>query len=133
MAFLQPTRLPAMAEAIYRQLAAARGGRLARASLAAGVVPRALGSSDTGEENAEFRDTLYELVQIGALTDEEDRIGLPEGLARDGAPGTMSTWVCEKAMEAERDADLWEKDENGALVLVCSRDLVRSLAWILSL
>jgi hypothetical protein len=131
MAFLQPDILPAMAEAIHRQLATARGGRLAEESLAATVVPAGLSKGPGGEKY--FWDTFRELAGIRAVELDEGQVSLPheEKGARD--LGAMRSLVRSKAMTAEKEADLWEKDELGSLVLLGARDLVRALAWFLSL
>jgi hypothetical protein len=45
----------------------------------------------------------------------------------------MRELVLTKAMAAERESDLWEKDDSESLLLVGARDLVRVFAWFLSL
>src|SRR5947209_5245898 len=131
MAFLQPDILPAMAEAIHRQLAAARGGRLAEESLAAAIVPEGLSKGAGGEKY--FNDTLRELAAIGAVVLNDGQVALPADEAAVRRTGSMRGLVRMKAMAAERDADLWEKDDLGSLVLLGARDLVRAFAWFLSL
>lgn len=131
MAFLQPDILPAMAEAIHRQLAAARGGRLAEDSLVANVVPTGLSKGSGGEKY--FNDTLRELAGIGAIEISEGQVALPGDGKRVRDRRAMPSIVRSKVMAAELDVDLWEKDELGSLVLLGARDLVRALAWFLSL
>jgi hypothetical protein len=131
MAFLQPDVLPAMAEAIHRQLAAARGARLAQESLAAAVVPEGLSKGAGGEKY--FSDTLRELAGIGVVVLEDGQVALPADAPAVRQPGSMHALVRTKLMTAERGADLWEKDELGSLVLLGARDLVRAFAWFLSL
>jgi hypothetical protein len=130
MAFLQPDTLPAMAEAIHRQLAAAPGGRLSRDSLQAWLMPR--GIESPGGLNV-LRDTLRELVSIGALEDADGTVSLPGDVRDARTRGAMRDIVRIKAMRAERDTDMWEKDSENRLVLLGARDLVRAVAWFLSL
>lgn len=120
-----------MAEAIHRQLSIARGGRLAEESLSGNVVPDGLSKGAGGEKY--FSDTLRELAAIRAVELHDGQVSLPED--KDGVrePGAMRNLVRSKAMATERDADLWEKDEFGSLVLLGARDLVRVFAWFLSL
>jgi hypothetical protein len=131
VAFLQPDIVPAMAEAIHRQLVAARSGRLAIESLAANVVPAGLSKGEIGAKY--FGDTVRELASIGVIEVEDGHARL--GGARDetGVAGAMPRLVRARAMAAERDTDLWEKDDAGSLMLLGARDLVRALAWFLSL
>lgn len=130
MAFLQPDILPAMAEAIHRQLRMARGGRLKRNALESSVVPAVTGRGSGGLKL--FNDTLRELSVIGAVTTTDDDVRLPDSpSARE--PDQMSHLVRERAMAAELETDLWEKDDAGSLVLIGARDLVRALAWFLNL
>jgi hypothetical protein len=131
VAFLQPDIVPAMAEAIHRQLAAARGNRLAEESLAAAVVPDGLSKGTIGEKY--FGDTLRELATIGAVDVVDGHVALPEDEAGARDERTMPDLVRSRAMLAEIDVDLWEKDEFGSLALLGARDLVRALAWFLSL
>jgi hypothetical protein len=130
MAFLQPDILPAMAEAIHRQLRAARGARLKRDALEASIVPAATGRGSGGLKL--FTDTLRELSVIEAVAVTDDEVRLPDSPnARE--PDQMARLVCERAMTAELETDLWEKDDAGSLVLLGARDLVRALAWFLNL
>lgn len=131
MAFLQPDILPAMAEAIHRQLAAARGARLAEESLAATVVPNGISKGSGGEKY--YADTLREIAAIGVVRIEDGHVSLPDDIPDARAPGAMARLVRARAMAVERETDLWEKDEYGSLVLLGARDLVRALAWFLSL
>ena len=131
MAFLQPDILPGMAEAIHRQLADARGGRLSEESLAATVVPAGLSRGTIGEKY--FGDTLRELASIGAVQVADGQVSLPDGEPGLREVGAMRDLVRSRAMVSEREVDLWEKDEFGSLVLLGARDLVRALAWFLSL
>lgn len=131
MAFLQPDILPAMAEAIHRQLAGARGGRLAEESLVASVVPAGLSKGAGGEKY--FGDTLRELAGIGVVRVEGGQVSLADGVQDARESGAMAGLVRSQAMLAERDSDLWEKDELNSLMLVGARDLVRALAWFMSL
>lgn len=137
MAFIQPDILPAMAEAIHRQLAIARGGRLSHESLAAAVVPsglskRATATEETGGEKY-FNDTLRALSAVGALETKDGLVALPQSYRRVPTSEGMRNLVRSKAMEAELTSDLWEKDDYGSLVLLGARDLVRVFAWFLSL
>jgi hypothetical protein len=131
MAFLQPDVLPAMAEAIHRQLAAARGGRLAPETLKASVVPEGLSKGSGGEKY--FTDTLRELTNIHVLDFRDGQISL--SASEDGVrgPGAMRALVRSGAMRAECESDLWEKDEAGSLILLGARDLVRVFSWFLNL
>ena len=129
MAFMQPDILPAMAEAMHRQLVAAPGARLKRSTLQDSVVPE--GMSGAGSKKI-FADTLRELVGIGALDSDGDDIRLPDAPAA-RQTGAMSRLVRARVMAAERDTDLWERDSYGSLVLTGARDLVRALAWFLNL
>lgn len=117
-----------MAEALHRQLVDARGGRLSRTALAEQVVPK--GTPNVAEKT--FAETLRELLSIGALTEDQEQIRLPD---IDGArsPGAMRNIVRACAMRNELEVDLWEKDAEGSLVLAGARDLVRALAWFLGL
>lgn len=130
MAFLQPDILPAMAEAIHRQLAPAPGGRLSQDTLQASLLPK-------GIENAGglkvFRDTLRELIAIGAVEEDDGTIALPSDFPGVRTPGAMREIVRVQAMRAELGKDLWEKDVDNRLVLIGARDLVRAVAWFLSL
>ena len=130
MAFLQPDIVPAMAEAIHRQLAAAPGGRLSIETLQGWLMPK--GIESVGGLKV-FRDTLHELVAIGALEDDDGSISLPGSVAGARTRGAMPDIVRIKAMRAERDTDLWEKDADNRLLLLGARDLVRAVAWFLSL
>jgi len=129
MAFLQPDILPAMAEAMHRQLAAAPGARLKRATLRDSVVPSGLRRA--GNEKL-FNDTLRELLGIGALEADDDDIRLPD-VADARERGAMAALVRAQAMATEHEADLWERDAFGSLLLTGARDLVRALAWFLNL
>ncbi len=129
MAFLQPDILPAMAEAIHRQLRTARGAHLKRDALEASVVPFA-GRGSGGLKL--FNDTLRELSVIGAVTITDDEVRLPD-TPHSREPDQMARLVRERAMAAELETDLWEKDDAGSLVLIGARDLVRALAWFLNL
>ena len=129
MAFVQPHILPAMAEVIHRQLAVARGGRLARSTLEAQILP---GGTAKPEPALLFAETLRELVSIEALLDIDDHIVLP-AMPDVRERGAMRNVVRKQAMAAELSTDLWQKDELGSLVLVGARDLVRTLAWFLAL
>jgi hypothetical protein len=129
MAFLQPDILPAMAEAMHRQLAEARGARLKRATLQDSVVPSGLRRAGNSKL---FDDTLRELLGIGALEAKDDDICLPD-VSGAREPGAMARIVRAQAMATEREADLWERDASGSLVLTGARDLVRALAWFLNL
>jgi hypothetical protein len=120
-----------MAEAIHRQLADARGGRLSEESLAAAVVPTGLSKGTIGEKY--FGDTLRELASIGAVQVADGQVSLPDGEPGLREVGAMRDLVRSRAMVSEREVDLWEKDELGSLVLLGARDLVRALAWFLSL
>ena len=131
MAFLQPDILPAMAEAIHRQLAGARGARLSEETLAASVVPSGLSKGSGGDKY--FADTLRELAGIGVIQIEDGQVGLPEANRESRSPGAMAGLVRTSAMAAERDSDLWQKDDLGSLMLLGARDLVRALAWFMSL
>jgi hypothetical protein len=131
VAFLQPDILPAMAEAIHRQLADARGGRLSEESLAATVVPPGVSKGTIGEKY--FADTLRELGSIGAVHIADGQVSLPNEARGARDPGAMRALVRSNAMRSEAETDLWEKDELGSLVLLGARDLVRALAWFLSL
>src|SRR4051812_36058214 len=111
MAFLQPDVLPAMAEAIHRQLAAARGGRLSEETLAANVVPAGLSRRAGGEKY--FSDTLRELAGIRAVEIDDGQVFLPSAEPEARDPGAMRALVRSRAMAAEKDVDLWEKDELG--------------------
>lgn len=131
MAFLQPDILPAMAETIHRQLANARGGRLSEESLAAMVVPPGLSKGTIGEKY--FGDTLRELASIGVVRVADGQVALPNDDPRPRGSRAMRDLVRSNAMRSEANTDLWEKDELGSLVLLGARDLVRALAWFLSL
>lgn len=131
MAFLQPDILPAMAEGIHRQLVRARGACLKRDALTGLVVPQGLSKGPGGAKM--FADTLRELCSIGAVVADGDNLGLPEDMEGAREHGAMRNIVRERAMKVELDTDLWEKDEAGSLVNVGARDLVRALAWFLSL
>jgi hypothetical protein len=120
-----------MAEAIHRQLADARGGRLSEESLAATVVPAGLSKGTIGEKY--FGDTLRELASIGAVQVADGQVSLPDGEPGLREVGAMRDLVRSTAMVSEREVDLWEKDELGSLVLLGARDLIRALAWFLSL
>lgn len=130
MAFIQPDILPAMAEAIHRQLVAARGGRLSRENLQATIVPSGM-SKGPGAEKL-FADTLRELVGVGALEEVDGNVSLPED-PEARVPGGMRKFIRKRAMGAELESDLWEKDDQGSLSLLGARDLVRALAWFLNL
>jgi hypothetical protein len=130
MAFIQPDILPAMAEAIHRQLLSARGGKLSRENLQATTVPSGM-SKGPGAEKL-FGDTLRELIAIGVLNEVDGDVRLPEA-PEARVPGAFRKFIRTRAMEAELDSDLWEKDEQGSLSLVGARDLVRALAWFLNL
>jgi hypothetical protein len=80
-----------------------------------------------------FGDTLRELAGIGVVRIEDGQVRLPDDVARAREPGGMRDLIRVRAMAAERGSDLWEKDDQGALVLLGARDLVRALAWLLSL
>lgn len=131
MAFLQPDIVPAMAEAIHRQLAGARGGRLSEESLAASIVPSGLSKGSIGDKY--FGDTLRELAGIGVVQVEDGQVSLPGKADQTRASGAMAELVRAAAMRAERETDLWAKDELGSLMLLGARDLVRALAWFMSL
>lgn len=120
-----------MAEAIHRQLADARGGRLSDESLAATVVPRDLSKGTIGETY--FGDTLHELASIGVVQLADGQVSLPDDVSGVRNSGAMRELVRSRAMLAEAEVDLWEKDDVGSLVLLGARDLVRALAWFLSL
>ena len=130
MAFLQPDILPAMAEAIHRQLAAAPGGRLSQDTLQGWLMPK--GVESPGGLKI-FRDTMRELLVIGALEDDDGTISLPGDVPGARRSGAMREIVRVKAMRAELDTDLWEKDAENRLLLIGARDLVRAVAWFLSL
>src|SRR5579862_9146299 len=130
MAFLQPDIVPAMAEAVHRQLAAAPGGRLAGQTLQAQLLPQGIESPGGLKV---FNDTVRELSVIGALEESGGSISLPMDIDSARAPGAMRQIIRTKAMFAEREIDLWEKDDGGTLVLLGARDLVRAVAWFLSL
>ncbi|MGO9791892.1 MAG: protein DpdG [Solirubrobacteraceae bacterium] len=130
MAFMQPDILPAMAEAVHRQLRGAPGGRLTRETLQAWLLPKGIESQGGVKV---FSDTLRELVAIGALEEEGGSVALPADVDGAREPGAMPEVIRIKAMLAELETDLWEKDDQGALVLVGARDLVRAVAWFLSL
>jgi len=129
MAFNQPDITPAVAEAIYRQLTAAPGGRLAEDTLRRRVVPDGLKST---AGTTMFANTLRELRSIHAVIDDDGNLALP---ARNGGRETtpMAALVRQAAMDAERDRDLWERDADGFLVLTGALDLIRSVAWLLCL
>jgi hypothetical protein len=131
VAFLQPDILPAMAEAIHRQLSDARGARLSDESLAATVVPKSLSKGTIGDKY--FADTLRELASIGAVQVTDGQVSLPDDVPGVRDPGAMRDLVRSRAMIAEAEVDLWEKDDAGSLLLLGARDLVRALAWFLSL
>jgi len=131
VAFLQPDILPAMAEGIHRQLCRARGGRLSRDALAELVVPAGLSKGPGGEKI--FGDTLRELCSIGALVADAESVALPDEAEAPREPGAMRRIVRERTMAAELDSDLWEKDDAGSLINTGARDLVRAVAWFLSL
>lgn len=137
MAFLQPDIVPAMAEAIHRQLAAARGGRLTEESLAASVVPKGLGRNVARDEpfigEIYFAKTLHELASIGVVQVEDGQVSLQREADDARAAGAMADLVREAAMRSERETDLWAKDDQGALMLLGARDLVRALAWFMTL
>lgn len=120
-----------MAEAIHRQLAVARGGRLAEDSLLASVVPPGLSKGSAGAKY--FNDTLRELSGIDVVRIEDGHVSLPDDLPHVRDAGAMPHLVRSRAMAAEKSVDLWEKDEYGSLALLGARDLVRALAWFLSL
>jgi hypothetical protein len=120
-----------MAEAIHRQLADARAGRLTEESLAATVVPRDLSKGTIGEKY--FGDTLRELASIGVVQLADGHVSLPDDVLEARSSGAMRNLVRSRAMLAEAEVDLWEKDDAGSLVLLGARDLVRALAWFLSL
>jgi hypothetical protein len=130
MAFLQPDILPAIAEAIHRQLAPAPGGRLSQETLQAWLLPKGI-ESPGGLKI--FRDTLRELITIGALEEDDGTISLPTDVPGARTPSAMREIVRVKAMRAELDNDLWEKDAENRLILIGARDLVRAVAWFLSL
>lgn len=131
MAFLQPDILPAMAEAIHRQLATARGGRMSEDALASTVVPPGMSRGTIGDTY--FANTFRELTSIGALQVTQGQVSLPVTALASRESGTMRDVVRSRAMLSERDVDLWEKDARGALALLGARDLVRAIAWFLSL
>lgn len=120
-----------MAETIHRQLANARGSRLAEESLAAMVVPPGLSKGTIGEKY--FGDTLRELASIGVVRVADGQVSLAKADLGRGNSNAMCDLVRSSAMRSEADTDLWEKDELGSLVLLGARDLVRALAWFLSL
>ena len=120
-----------MAETIHRQLANARGGRLAEESLAAMVVPPGLSKGTIGEKY--FGDTLRELASIGVVRVADGHVSLPNDDRRSRRARAMRDLVRSASMASEADTDLWEKDDLGSLVLLGARDLVRALAWFLSL
>ena len=120
-----------MAEGIHRQLSRARGGRLNREALAELVVPAGLSKGPGGEKM--FGDTLRELCSIGALAADGDSVALPGDVDAPREPGAMRRIVRDTAMRAELASDLWEKDDAGSLINTGARDLVRALAWFLSL
>lgn len=130
MAFLQPDIVPAMAEGIHRQLAGAPGGRMTRDALQGWLMPKGIESPGGLKV---FNDTLRELVMIGALEETDSAVALPRDVDGARAPGAMREIVCTKAMLAERESDLWEKDDKNSLILLGARDLVRAVAWFLSL
>jgi hypothetical protein len=130
MAFLQPDIVPAMAEGIHRQLGAAPGGRRKRETIIQDLLPKGI---DSSRGRAVFTATLRELTSIGAIEEAEEQLALPADLPWARAPGTMPMLIRRRAMLAERESDLWEKDDGGALVLVGARDLVRAIAWFLNL
>lgn len=131
MAFLQPDILPAMAEAIHRQLSSARGGRMLEETLASTVVPPGMSTGTIGDKY--FGDTLRELTSIGAVLVSDGQVSLPDEVSGCREAGAMRGLVRSKAMLSEREVDLWEKDDLGSLVLRGARDLVRALSWFLSL
>jgi len=131
VAFLQPDIVPAMAEAIHRQLAAARGGRLSEENLAASIVPSGLSKGSIGDKY--LGDTLRELAGIGVVHVEGGQVSLPGKAKAMRTPGAMAGLVRVAAMRSERETDLWAKDELGSLMLLGARDLVRALAWFMSL
>ena len=130
MAFLQPDIVPSMAEGIHRQLADAPGGRLARDTLQAWLMPKGIESPGGLKV---FNDTLRELVMIGALEETDGSVALPDDVGGARSPGGMREIIRTKAMLAERDSDLWAKDDKNSLVLLGARDIVRAVAWFLSL
>jgi hypothetical protein len=130
MAFIQPDILPAMTEAIHRQLLAARGRKLSRENLQAAIVPPGI-SKGAGAEKM-FADTLRELVGIGIVEESDGDLRLPED-PEARVPGGAPRFVRKRVMVAELESDLWEKDEQGSLSLLGARDLVRALAWFLNL
>src|SRR4051812_28391507 len=103
-----------MAEGIHRQLCRARGGRLSRDTLAELVVPAGLSKGPGGEKM--FDDTLRELSSIGALAADGESVALPGEAEAAREPGAMRRIVRDRAMAAELDSDLWEKDDAGSLV-----------------
>lgn len=131
MAFNQPDITPAVAEVVQRQLDAAPGGRLSEDTLRCRVVPEGLRSS-AGETM--FTNTLRELRGIAVITDDgRGNLALNRSADANGKSMPMATLVRQAAMDAERDRDVWERDADGYLVLTGALDLVRSLAWLLSL
>ena len=121
MAFLQPDILPAMAETIHRQLAAARGGRLAEEA----SQRRRPGRASRGAQGREVLRRHAPRVGRNRSCRDSDggQVSLP-GTRKDARdPGAMRSIVRSKAMAAERDVDLWEKDELGSLVLARSARL----------
>lgn len=131
MAILQPDILPAMAEAIHRQLRSAQAGRLSQEALAELVIPTGLSRGPAGEKM--FGDTLRELRSIGAVVEDGTQVGLPGDMEGARDAGGMARIVRVRAMLNESTADLWEKDDAGSLILTGARDLVRALAWFLGL
>ena len=130
MALNQPDISPAVAEAIYRQLRGAPGGHLSEETVRRRVVPDGLGSL---AGTTMFVSTLRELKAIAALVD--DATGNLALNARDGRADatSMAAIIRQAAMDAERDRDVWERDEDGYLVLTGALDFVRAIAWLLSL
>lgn len=126
MAFLQPDILPAMAVAIIRQLASARGGRLSADSLESLVVP----FRDGGSGKTLYTNTLRELRAVGVVAEQDGNLALRTGA--DGATD-IPRMLRSAVMEAELDTDLWEKGDDGTLLLRGARDLIRAVAWFLSL
>ena len=129
MAFLQPDIVPAMAEGIHRQLRGAPGGRLKRDTVVQYLMPRGI---DTPRGRAVFTATLRELHAIGAVEQDDEHLAVPAEPKWAREVGAMPRLIRDRAMATERKSDLWEKDE-GALLLVGARDLVRALAWFLNL
>src|SRR5689334_21393224 len=105
VAFLQPDIVPAVAEAIHRQLVAARGGRLWDERLAAHIVPHGLSKGEIGAKY--FGDTIRELAGIGVIDVEDGQVGLAGPPDETRVPVAMPRMVRTRAMVAERDTDLW--------------------------